>query len=344
MSGIGTPWFSPPPHEIRRHGGGVQMDREAADPEKGWVLAHLSDPHIASTDRIKWPDLRSKRLLGYLRWKLYRKTDHRQSVLTCLGSDLARTKPDHIVVTGDLTQLSLPVEFDKARRWLVDLGAPDHVTVVPGNHDTYVRTDWHQTLACWTDYMVSDPPYRQTGKVSGLNDLFPTLRVRGRIALIGVSSAHPSAPHLAVGSIGVPQLERLAALLKQTARRGLFRIVSIHHPPISGIVSRRKHLTDGSALLRVITRLGTELILHGHAHKTTRHFLNTPAGEIPVMGAPSISSPGRTRQRRASYGLYTITPAGNGWTVSIAQRVYSDNNKSFIPGKKQRFHGPAAAS
>ena len=320
------------------------MDRVSTDPEKQWVLAHLSDPHIACTDRINWHDLRGKRILGYLRWKLYRQTEHRQSVLTGLRADLARTKPDHIVVTGDLTQLSLPVEFDKARRWLVGLGAPDRVTVVPGNHDTYVRTDWHQTFACWTDYMVSDPPYRQTGPVRDLNDLFPTLRVRGRIALIGVSTAHPSAPHLAVGGIGVPQLERLAALLKQTAGRGLFRIVSIHHPPISGIVSRRKQLTDRSALLRVISRLGTELILHGHAHKTTGHLLSTPSGTIPVMGAPSISSLGRTRQRRASYGLYTITPADNGWNVGIAQRVYSADKNGFVSGKKHRFHAPATTS
>lgn len=332
-----------PSHETRHHRGEGQMDRAAADPETGWVLAHLSDPHFACTERINWHDLRGKRILGYLRWKLYRQGEHRQSLLTRLRADLARMKPDHIVVTGDLTQLSLPLEFDKARRWLVGLGAPDRITVVPGNHDAYVRTDWHQTFARWTDYMVSDPMHRQTGPVRGLDDLFPTLRIRGRIALIGLSSAHPSAPHLAVGGIGVRQLERLTALLKQIAGRGLFRIVSIHHPPVSGIVSRRKQLTDSAALLRVISRCGTELILHGHAHKTTSHFLSTHSGTIPVMGAPSISSLGRTRQRRASYGLYTITSADNGWNVSIAQRVYAADKNAFVSGKKQRFHAPATA-
>jgi len=320
-----------PSHEIRRHGG-CQTDRGTADPEKGWVLAHLSDPHIACTEHITWHDLRSKRILGYLRWKLYRKTEHRQSVLTRLRSDLARTTPDHIVVTGDLTQLSLPVEFDKARRWLVGLGAPDRVTVVPGNHDTYVRTDWHQTFACWVDYMVSDPPYRQTGPVGGLTDLFPTLRIRGRIALIGVSSAHPSAPHLAVGGIGVPQLERLAALLKQTADRGLFRIVSIHHPPIAGIVSRRKHLTDRSALLRVISRFGTELILHGHGHRAHYNELVTQHGIAGVIAVPSASALGLRGADVARYNCYNVNRSDSGWQLEIIPRCYQPDTGEFVRG------------
>lgn len=332
-----------PTHEIRRHNGGRRSAESAADPGNPLVLAHLSDPHIAGAGAIDWHDLVGKRILGYLRWKLLRRSEHRLSLLTRLRLDLSRTRPDHIVVTGDLTRLGLPVEFDKARRWLAELGPPDRVTVVPGNHDAYVRTDWHETFAGWLAYMVSDPPHRQNSPTGSLNDLFPTLRVRGPIALIGVSTAHPSAPHLAVGGMGVDQLERLAVLLKLTAGCGLFRIVFIHHPPISGIVSRRRHLTDRFPLQRVIYRFGTELILHGHAHRTTHHFLKTRFGPVPVMGAPSITSLGRTRQRRAGYRLYTITPFGKGWNVGIAQRTYSIADNGFVSGGKQRFHAPATA-
>ena len=320
----------------------IRMDTVPA-PEKRFILAHFSDPHIVCIGQIKWRDFINKRLFGYLRWKLHRKTEHRNEILAILQKDLRRTKPDHIAITGDLTHMSLPSEFKKVRRWLQSLGTPTQVTVVPGNHDAYVRTDWHKTFACWLDYMVSDTQYQQTSPANGFNDLFPTLRVRGQIALIGVCTARPNIPYLAIGSIGAFQLKKLETILKQTAGQGLFRIMSIHHPPISGIVSWRRRLTDAPALRRLLARHGTELILHGHAHKTAHNTLSIPAGLTPVMGAPSASSLGRTYERRARYYVYKIIRSGGGWDVNIAERVYSPNDYCFIPGGEQRFYVPAMA-
>ena len=331
-----------PSDETKTSGNSTRMDTVPA-PEKGFILAHFSDPHIVCIDQIKWRDFINKRLLGYLRWKLHRKTEHRNEILTGLQKDLRRTKPDHIAITGDLTHLGLPSEFKKVRRWLRSLGTPNQVTVVPGNHDTYVQSDWHQTFACWLDYMLSDPQYQQTGSANGFNDLFPSLRVRGQIALIGVCTAHPNDSYLAIGSIGAFQLKKLETILKQTADQRLFRIILIHHPPISGIVSWRRRLTDAPALRRLLARYGTELILHGHTHKTARNTLNIPAGLTRVMGAPSASSFGRTYDRRTRYYIYKIIRSGNGWDVNMAEHVYSPNDYCFIPGDKQNFYVPAMA-
>src|SRR5210317_263877 len=122
------------------------------------TLAHLSDPHISCMNAITARDLVGKRLFGYLSWKLHRGARHGDSVLSALHADLAKTKPDHIAVTGDLTHLSLSAEFKKARQWLQSIGSPSKVTVIPGNHDAYVHTDWHKTMAHWTEYMLSDAP------------------------------------------------------------------------------------------------------------------------------------------------------------------------------------------
>ena len=331
-----------PSDETKTIGDSTRFDTVPVS-EKRFILAHFSDPHIACTDQIKWRDIINKRVLGYLRWKLHRKTEHRNEILASLQKDLQRIKPDHIAITGDLTHLSLPSEFKKVRGWLQSLGTPNQVTVVPGNHDTYVRTDWHQTFACWLDYMVSDPQYQQTDSANGVNDLFPTLRVRGQIALIGVCTAHPNTSYLAIGSIGAFQLKKLETILKQTAGQRLFRIILIHHPPISGMVSWRRRLTDAPALRRLLRRYGTELILHGHAHKTAVNCLNNLAGLTLVMGAPSASSLGRTYERRARYYVYKIIRSGNGWDVNIVERVYSPNDYCFIPGVEQRFYVPAMA-
>jgi 3',5'-cyclic AMP phosphodiesterase CpdA len=309
--------------------------------EKRFVLAHVSDPHISCMDQIKKSDLLNKRLLGYLRWKLHRGAEHREEILTILLKDLQRIRPDHIAITGDLTHLSLPAEFKKVQKWLRSLGSPTQVTVIPGNHDTYVGADWHQTFAHWLDYMVSDTGCHQDGPVKGFDDLFPTLRVRGRIALIGVCTAHPSALHLATGRIGIQQLKKLETILRETAALHLFRIISIHHPPISGIVSRRRRLTDAEALRTVLARYGTELILHGHVHKTASNTLHTQAGLTPVVGAPSVTSSSRIYERRARYYVYKINACGGGWDVQLTKRLYSPDGDAFIPERLQRFYFPA---
>ena len=310
---------------------------------KSFVVAHLSDPHIARVDQINKGDLLSKRLFGYLRWKLKRRFEQSYELLTILHKDLQRSKPDHIAITGDLTQLSLPVEFTLARDWLQSLGTSEQVTVIPGNHDTYVKTLWDQTLFHWLDYMLGDAQVQQTGSIFSLAELFPTLRIRNRIALIGINTAQPSAPHLASGAIGADQLKKLESILKQLNGQRLFRIILIHHPPISGVVNWRRSLTDAQFLQTLLERYGAELVLFGHAHKTVHGDLATPAGLIPAMGAPSASSLRRSGARQSRYYLYKITPSAEGWNVRMDERIFSLDQHRFIAGRQQDFSVPHGA-
>ena len=101
-------------------------------------FAHISDLHLTSLEDVKVSDLLNKRALGYLSWRLRRRREHAPEVLTALLRDLRQLTLDHIVITGDLTHVGLPSEFQQARQWLEALGAPTDVTVVPGNHDAYV--------------------------------------------------------------------------------------------------------------------------------------------------------------------------------------------------------------
>ena len=299
------------------------------------TLAHLSDPHISCINAITTRDLFSKRLFGYIRWKLFRESGHRYSVLSVLDTDLASTKPDHIAVTGDLTHLSLSAEFEKARQWLQTIGSPSKVTVIPGNHDACVRTDWHKTMAHWTEYMLSDNRQDDDHDINSIDRIFPSLRIRDHVAIIGVCTAHPSAPHLAVGSIGASQLGRLEKILSQTARQKHFRVLLIHHPPASGTVSWRKRLTDAPALQSLLADSGVELILHGHAHFANRCYLKTHSGSVPVMGAPSITALDRPADRRARYYIYRISPSNDNWNVRLQVRVYSPSENRFVRESEQ---------
>ena len=146
-----------------------------------FTLAHLSDPHLADHHDIHLFDFFNKRLFGYLKWRLQRRSKHHGDVLAALIHDLRANQPDHIVVTGDLTHLGLPAEFLKAKELLKKLGKPSQVTVIPGNHDAYVGSDWDRNLTHWADYIASDELDITDDIIISSRTLFPSLRVRGSI-------------------------------------------------------------------------------------------------------------------------------------------------------------------
>lgn len=304
---------------------------------KTLTFAHLTDPHLTTLARVRAKDLLNKRILGYLSWRFSRRYEHRREILDALSADLGDSAPQHIVISGDLTHIGLPDEFQQALWWLRTLGDPHDVTVIPGNHDAYVRTPWDQTFSLWRPYMESEPSSANPREDDGeIGTPFPCVRLRGPVAFIGLSSAHPSLPFLAVGSLGARQLARLERALHDTGRQGYCRIVLIHHPPLPDAVPRRKHLTDSHALCDVLEREGAELVLHGHTHYTTWMELTTRHGGIPVIGIPSASAQGHKPGRRAQYYLYHITPSAAGWRADLSIRGYSPDSASFIDeGRRQ---------
>jgi 3',5'-cyclic AMP phosphodiesterase CpdA len=303
-------------------------------------FAHLSDPHLTSLDGVRWRQLLSKRALGYLSWRHRRCTEHRTEVLDVLLEDLEHTRPEHIVITGDLTHTGLPDEFRQARVWLERVGGAERITVVPGNHDAYARASWSSTFSLWEPFMRSDDPAPGDTGVS----LFPSLRVRKGVALIGLSSARATAPFLATGALGRAQLDRLEALLSRTAAEGLFRIVMLHHPPRREDESWRKRLTDANALCAVLERTGAELVLHGHMHRSLRSELQLDGWRIPVFGIPSASASCTREGRRAQYYLYRIRAEAAGWSVQVKVRGYRSEAARFCLEHEHHLSVPSRDS
>jgi predicted phosphodiesterase len=302
-----------------------------------YTLAHVSDLHLSSLKGVRAYELLGKRVLGYLSWLQHRRIEHCGKVLQALVQDLGVTRPDHIVVTGDLTHLGLPMEFREVMEWLKRVAAPVQLTVVPGNHEAYARTSRH-SLALWVAYMISDPPFIKPGMTDC--NLFPSLRVRGPLALIGLSSACPTGPLLATGTLGSQQLDTLDELLVETGRQGLIRTVLVHHPPVEGTVGWHKRLTDSHALRAVFARRGVELVLHGHAHRACFNQLEMPCGFAPVIGVPSGSAIGVRSKHRAQYHLYCFSPNKSGWELHVSVRGYIPALKSFAPEGERRLSIP----
>ncbi|TDJ67647.1 MAG: metallophosphoesterase [Planctomycetota bacterium] len=303
--------------------------RTSARTTESFTLAHLSDPHLSTPTGMRARDVMGKRILGYLSWRLHRRTEHRGEVLDALLADLAEQRPDHVVVTGDLTHIGLPDEYRQVRAWLHKLGAPSSVSVVPGNHDAYVRSAIPRSLDLWSEFMDSDLDASCRSEGSS-DDAFPYLRVRGGVGLIGVSTARPSLPFLATGTIGPDQLRRLALLLAETREAGLCRVILIHHPTSRGETSARKGLVDSGEFRAVVAREGVELVLHGHTHRASWTTVPVPGGTAPSIGVPSSSAMGNGRGWRARYNLCSLRQAAEGWELTVTTRRFDGHEDRFV--------------
>jgi 3',5'-cyclic AMP phosphodiesterase CpdA len=280
-----------------------------------FTLAHLSDPHLPPLPRPRLSELAGKRALGYLNWTRNRHKFHKRGVLDTLVSDMQAQSPDHIAITGDVVNLALDAEFPPSLTWLEGVGAPDRVTVIPGNHDAYVRATQHRFAEAWTSYLAGDD-------ASDRNGAFPTVRRRGPLVLISVSSAVPTPPLMATGRLGRSQLEALAQILAGLSSERAFRVLLIHHPLRSE--ARTKRLTDASELLALLKQHGVELVLHGHDHVHSTIWIDGPSGSIPAIGVPSASALAHGRYPAAAYNLFSILRDGAGWRCEQTVRGFDD--------------------
>ncbi|RUW75570.1 MULTISPECIES: metallophosphoesterase [unclassified Mesorhizobium] len=278
-------------------------------------LAHISDVHLGPLPGVTYRELASKRVVGYVNWQRNRRRHMHDAVIDTIVADLKASQPDHLAVTGDLVNLALDGEIEMARHWLETLGSPDNVSVVPGNHDAYVPGAFDKVCRSWAAWMSGDG----TGGPVDRN-AFPYLRVRGNVALIGVSTARATAPFMANGFFRAGQARRLGKILDATAGSGLFRVVMIHHPPVRGAVSQYKRLFGIELFQRTVNRHGAELVLHGHSHDPSLFFIGTRGVRIPVVGVAAAGQGLGGRHPAAQYNLVDIEGEKGDWQVRLTRR------------------------
>jgi len=295
-----------------------------------FTLAHISDLHLGPLPKAEgWKDYVGKRALGYLSWTLRRRKIHHPTVVAALAEDIMRHSPDHVALTGDLINIALPGEFQNAASWLQNFGKADWITLVPGNHDAYVGVGWEKGLGLWADYMTGE--MRVPGVRHSVHNaaLFPFVRQRRNIALIGTTSALPQSLRRAGGSLGRGQLDALAHILAELRQKGFYRILLIHHPPLPGQADDRKALTDSIHLKEVLEAEGVELVLHGHNHIHMRADLETRHGKTHIIGVSSGSALAHKKGPPASWHFYRIRRQDGQWLTETVVRVWNRNIQAF---------------
>lgn len=275
-------------------------------------IAHVSDLHVLSPHGFEWRRmLFNKRITGYANLVLQRGRVFRREYLAAV-LEAAAASADHLVVTGDITNLSLEREFDEARALLDRAARALEVTVVPGNHDVYLPSIHAQRRFPhhFGRFLRSDLPELARDLPAGP---FPCVKLRGPAAIVAVSSAVPRPPFVASGRVGETQIAALQAVLAhpEVARRT--PVLLVHHPPVDGrirLAQLRDGLVDGARLRAVLAPLTRGLVLFGHVHARVRHRLATPAGALDVVGASGASLDHPSPAVRAGFNLYVLSDDG----------------------------------
>lgn len=284
-------------------------------------IGHVSDLHVLSHTGAQWRAmLFNKRITGYANLLLHRARVHRREYLEAVlaqGSNDA----DHLVVTGDITNLALEDEYEDARLLLDDIARRTEVTVVPGNHDIYLPAVFHDRRFAhyFAQFLRSDLPEFAT-------DLFPCVKLRGPVAIIAISSGVPRPPFIAAGAVGAPQRDALAKVLAhpEVARRTA--VILIHHPPVddrSRLAQLRDGLVDAADVRRTLQPLKRGLVLFGHVHFRVRCRL----GNLDVVGASGAALDHPDPSVRAGFNRYEINTDGE--IGSIEAHVLDANGRGF---------------
>ncbi len=272
-------------------------------------IAHLSDLHLLDLEGAVPFRLLNKRLTGYLNLQLRRKSVHKPYAALAVAKAIRAMDVDHVVITGDVSNLALEREFEKVRRFVdEDLGfSEDQVSIVPGNHDSYTggahrSRRFDKTFA---KYLQSDVSVADDGS-------FPFVKLRGPAAIIGLSTAQPRPPFVASGSLGRTQLDALRRALSHPEVERRTVVVLQHHPwhnkgrlhwLLEGLWD---HVAEGEAL----RHLDRGLLLHGHQHRRVHRKLSTDHGHIDAVGATSASLLHASDERMAGFNVYEVRDDG----------------------------------
>lgn len=276
-------------------------------------FVHTSDIHLLDLRGVRPWHYLNKRVTGRLNLALRRGKKHDQSIFDHTVAAAKRLAADRLVVTGDLTNLSLDPEFALVKDKLDAAGLP--VTVIPGNHDTYTRGA--EAARRFEAYLAQHMEGER-----GAED-YPFVQRFEGVGLVGLSTAIATPPFKAWGRVGPRQLSRLAEILDALREERRARIVLIHHPVTPDASKPHKELLDRDAFARVLADHGAELILHGHEHRRIDGTLPGRDGDVVVHGIASGTALSTDPVRRASFSLYDAASS------SIKRTIYQWNGTEF---------------
>jgi len=254
------------------------------------LIAQITDLHIRPPGKLA-----------------YRHVDTNAMAQACISQIAAsQTKPDVLLISGDLTDCGLPEEYSLLRELLQPLDMP--IYVIPGNHDR--REDLRRGFADHA-YLAQDADY-----LHYVVDDHP-------VRLIGLDTVVPGEGH---GHMDAPRLAWLADRLAEEADKPT--LIFMHHPPFpTGIVHMDAINCRGGAEMAelVSRRSNVERVVAGHHHRPVQIRWAGTIGQIAPSTAHQVmldlegsEDEARIKMEPPAYCLHNWAPE----TGLITHQVY----------------------
>lgn len=267
-------------------------------------IIHLSDLHFPT--KLGITTLRGKSLLGYGNYFLRRKVKYPENLWTGLVTYLSQMSYDALLITGDLTNVSHPIEFERAYQNLAPL-LDNKAFLIPGNHDRYKK-----------EALAPEPLFEKffgewMGEVVGLR-AFVRKKVIKDYVMLGWDSNKPMPPLVASGYVE-PEVFSISKPILQKEKV----ILLCHHPlwnPGKKIESRSHRLKNRQEVAKFLSENPPLVYLHGHTHT---NWFKEPGPILPFPVVNSASSSRLTDNAHHS-GFHLIQISAKG--IQVERHVF----------------------
>lgn len=247
-------------------------------------IAHLSDVHlIAARSRRRSYGLRS-RAVG-----MGRTADPalRGKRLAAALRAAKETGAEHLVVSGDLTELGDEAEYELFAEVLSDAGiAAERVTLIPGNHDMYTaQNGWQRAL---------EGPLAPWAAASARAGTEVHVVDRGDAAFVPLDVTIHQSVLWSGGELRAETAARIDRLARDPSLAGKPVVLVIHHPPFPKHDNAAYRFVDslkgGALVYELLGRHRNLHLLHGHFHRVLdrERMFGAPGVADDLEGEPRV--------------------------------------------------------
>lgn len=239
---------------------------------------------------------------------------------------------DVVAISGDVSQRARAGEFQRAAVFLRDASKVSQTICVPGNHDV----KWWAAPLGFGD---RDSIYENYRKFIS-HELEPELRVPGA-AFFGLNTSHGVTMRTLtwnvrdISIIGDLRNEQFDAAEQSFAKGDPndARVIVMHHNPVKGELSQRHGLKNTKKILGRFAQMGVDLVLCGHDHQESVHYIEHTRKGTVISTAGTVSSRSRGG-RPSSVNVIAVDRE----TIDVTTLIWSPEKGTFVAGPHRCFN------
>lgn len=238
---------------------------------------------------------------------------------------------DVVAISGDLSQRARAGEFQRAAVFIRDAQKVSRTITVPGNHDVKW---WRAPLGVGDRGSIYENYMRFISA-----DLEPVLFMPGA-TFVGMNTSHGvTARTLTWNFRDISIIGDLREEQFDVADEGFrggkvtdARVIVMHHNPVKGELSQRHGLKRTKKILGRFAAMGVDLVLCGHDHQESVHYIEHTKKGTVISTAGTVSS--RSRGGRPS-SVNVIAVSAK--TIEVTTRIWSEQGRAFVAGPHKCF-------